>query len=198
MFHSKKTTMKTTQLFIPVITSCLLFLASCANDPCESSLCMNGGTCLDGSCLCSDKYTGADCSEQSTPEKIRIRTIQLTRFPGMNNGELWDATNGPDLYFRLFEGDQAIAQPIIAFDDANETQSYYFFIDIIDLRNVLTEHTIQLRDYDAEDDDDIMGEVKFIPYYTTNGFPSKIVVDNGGSIAFTMEIDYIYNGQAAL
>lgn len=190
--------MKAIQLLIPIITSCFLLLASCATDPCESSLCMNDGTCIDGSCLCADKYTGANCSKQNTPEKIRIRTIQLTRFPGMNHGAQWDDTNGPDLYFRMFEGEQPIAQPIIAFDDASEEKDYYFFIDIIDLSNVLTEHTIELRDYDAEDDDDIMGEVTFIPYYSTNGFPSKIVVDNGGSIAFTMEVDYFYNGQAAL
>ena len=190
--------MKTTHFLISLFTSFILLFASCANDPCESSLCMNGGTCLDGSCLCSDKFKGADCSEQNTPEKIRIRTIQITRFPGMNNGQQWDATNGPDLYFRLLEGEQALAQPMITVDDASDSQQYYFFIDIIDVKNVLNEHTLQLRDYDHEDEDEVLGEVKFIPYFTTNGFPSKIVVDNGGAIAFTMEVDYMYNGKTAL
>jgi len=122
-----------------------------------------------------------------------IRSIQLVRFPGMNAGANWDENDGPDIYFRLFDGAEPLAQPILDFKNADASQDYYFFIDDIFIRNVFTEHTLQLRDYDPADDDDIMGEVKFIPYDALNNFPEKIILDNGGDIAFTLEVEYLYN-----
>jgi len=32
-----------------------------SNDPCAGVTCLNGGTCIDGSCLCPNGYTGDDC-----------------------------------------------------------------------------------------------------------------------------------------
>lgn len=178
-------------IFLPV-TLCFLLLISCTKEPCEGTLCMNDGVCIDGGCDCTEKFTGPNCSEQKTPDDIRLRTIQLTRFPGLNEGTGWDSEDGPDLYFRLYEGSTPLAQPFLAFSDASDTLDYYFFFDIIDINNVMNEHTLQLRDYDKEDDDDIMGEVKFIPYQMNNGFPSTMILDDGGAVAFRLEVDYLY------
>jgi hypothetical protein len=76
--------------------------------------------------------------------------------------------------------------------DATEGQAYYFFIDWIIMRNALAEHRLQLRDYDSENEDPVLGEVKFIPYHTTNGFPQKMVFDNGGNVVFTIEVEYTF------
>ena len=178
--------------FILFSTYFVLILTSCDSDTCENSLCLNGGVCMEGSCDCPDKFTGPDCSEQKTPDKIEIRSIQVTNFPGSNEGTAWDINDGPDLYFRLYEGETPLAQPMIPVDDADYLQDHFFFVDQIFMKNVLNEHSLQLRDYDAEDDDEILGEVKFIPYESNNGFPAVITWDNG-TIAFTAEIDYIYN-----
>jgi hypothetical protein len=147
---------------------------------------------MDGSCDCPERYTGSDCSEQKTPDKMEIRSIKVTNFPENNESTTWDIADGPDLYFRLYEGELPLAQPVIPVDDADQLQDHYFFVSNIFMKNVLNEHSLQLRDFDPEDDDDILGEVKFIPYQTNNGFPSVITWDNG-SIAFTVEVDYIYN-----
>lgn len=40
-----------------------LLLSSCKkDDPCEDKVCLNGGACVDGTCVCANGYTGADCS----------------------------------------------------------------------------------------------------------------------------------------
>ena len=185
--------MKTFRSFpILLFVSTLLFFFSCNSDSCDNSLCLNGGVCLNGSCDCPDRFTGPDCSEQKTPDKMEIRTIKVTRFPDLNDGSEWDLTDGPDLYFRLLEGESTLAQPMLTVDNAEFTQAYYFFVESIFMKNVLKEHTLQLRDYDPEDDDDFMGEVKFLPYQFTNGFPSVITWDDGGPIAFTAEVEYIH------
>jgi hypothetical protein len=31
-------------------------------DPCEGKFCFNGGTCVNGTCVCANGYTGSDCS----------------------------------------------------------------------------------------------------------------------------------------
>ena len=167
--------------------------SSCTKDPCEGSLCLNNGICVDGGCDCTVQFQGANCDEQRTPDEIRLRSIQLTRFPETNNGIKWDANDGPDLYFRLYEGTTPLAQPSLDVTNADASQDYYFFINIIDISNVMNEHTLQLRDYDKEDDDDIMGEVKFVPYFMTNGFPYLMTLDNGDQIAFNIELEYMYN-----
>lgn len=186
--------MKTIQYFSQVATICsILFITSCTKDFCEESICLNGGECFDGKCNCPESFTGTNCSEQRTPDKIRIRSIQVTKFPGLNNSIGWDATDGPDLYFRLYEGINPLSQPLMDIPNANDQEDYHFFIEIIDLRNVFNEHTLELRDYDAEDADDILGEVKFIPYYSTNGFPESMILDNGQKIAFNVELQYMFN-----
>lgn len=49
-------------LFIAMIT---VGLTSCTNDdendPCEAVSCLNGGSCIDGTCECIDGYTGSEC-----------------------------------------------------------------------------------------------------------------------------------------
>lgn len=34
---------------------------SCKKDPCENTLCFNGGTCNDGNCFCINGYSGSSC-----------------------------------------------------------------------------------------------------------------------------------------
>ena len=38
-----------------------MFLLSGCTDPCQDLVCLNGGTCISGTCLCPDFYEGTDC-----------------------------------------------------------------------------------------------------------------------------------------
>lgn len=39
----------------------MLCLFACNDDPCESINCLNGGECVEGTCICPDGFTGENC-----------------------------------------------------------------------------------------------------------------------------------------
>jgi len=43
----------------------VIFFNSCNDDPCKDVTCLNGGTCVDGTCNCAAGYEGTDCSTES-------------------------------------------------------------------------------------------------------------------------------------
>ena len=178
------------------ILTALFFLTmfSCQKEPCEGKMCLNEGVCVDGTCQCPDNFTGENCGEQRTPHFIRVTSVQLTRFPATNAGVSWDPSDGPDLFFKLSNDQHPIAQPIVLMENADPSLDSYFFINLIDIRHVESTHTMQLFDYDGVDaDHDLLGEIRFDPYHSTNGFPTTIVLDDGGAIAFVLTFDYYFN-----
>ena len=179
---------------ISIALMSLLFVA-CSDDPCETQMCHNGGVCIDGLCDCPERFTGPDCSEQVTPDVMRITSVKLLRFPGFrpNDDKMWDVTDGPDVYFRLMHGDEPVAQPVVLLENADHTQQYQFHIGLVDMKTVLDEYTMQLFDYEAIGiEPQLMGEIAFTPYSTTSGFPTEMVLDNGGPIAFQVSVEYLY------
>ena len=186
--------MKLIMIYLAIIILSMFGLMSCQQDPCEGSSCINGGVCVDGTCDCPDNYTGTGCQLQVTPDKIHIREIAVTRFPATNMNLTWDETDGPDLYFRLSNDESALAQPIIPIENANQSNTNYFFIETFDIFNPEAPHLIELFDYDgAGIPAQKLGEISFTPYYNTNGFPEKITLDNGGPIAFVLTLEYRFH-----
>lgn len=189
--------MKPVTLLTNFLLSILLFtsIMSCSeNSGCDDTMCFNGGVCVDGTCDCPPGFTGNNCQEQLIPDRIRIASVRLDRFPPTKpDGQLWDVDGAPDLFFRLMDLDRPIAQPMLLVEDADNDKQHYFFINIIDMYNVNHEHTMQLFDYEGLGlDKDFLGEIKFIPYHQESGLPSVLVLDDGGPIAFTIELEYIY------
>ena len=46
---------------ILLISICFLAFTGCKKDECETTNCLNGGVCDDGSCECPEGYSGANC-----------------------------------------------------------------------------------------------------------------------------------------
>lgn len=62
--------MKTLKSFSTVksILLAIITAGSCTLDPCENKLCLNGGFCEDGTCVCVNGYSGSNCqNEPPTP-----------------------------------------------------------------------------------------------------------------------------------
>ncbi|MDX2003565.1 MAG: calcium-binding EGF-like domain-containing protein [Chitinophagales bacterium] len=66
-----------------LIIPCLFLMAllhSCKEDKCEDVSCLNGGTCVDGTCDCPSGFTGADCGTVDTVPTSGPRIIFKFRF----------------------------------------------------------------------------------------------------------------------
>lgn len=215
----------------------ILFLSSCKEDddsptpsPCDSVVCLNGGACDNGSCVCPDGYsgdqcetfddcfgvtclnegtcvnglcdcaegfTGPSCANQITPQSIQITRIDIIRFPTLNSDGLpWDLGGDPDIFPKVLKGNQILLSVFNAIENADENDVHIFEISPpVSLDEPNDEYTISLFDEDdsfLDTTDDEMGAIDFIPYFSTNGFPSVISLDEGGEIAFEVHVTYIF------
>ena len=65
---------------LSLLFASMLLLTSCVKDPCSDVLCLNNGTCLDGTCLCQDWYEGANCGTEERAKYYGLYTGTLTIF----------------------------------------------------------------------------------------------------------------------
>ncbi len=167
-----------------------------APDPCANTVCLNGGHCVNGDCVCPEGYGGADCSQQITPRKIKITKIEVTKFPATtNNGGGWDASSGADIFPELSKGDAVLWKSSTYYENASPSNVYAFNINpAIDLTEPQDQYIIRLYDYDSGlfESDDFMGGIIFTPYSKSNGFPSVLSLDANGGVAFKLYLSYVW------
>lgn len=171
----------------------VIAISSCKkDDPCDGIVCQNSGVCVNGECDCPQGFSGPDCSNQITPTSISITNIKVTRFPATDAGGAgWDLTSGADIYVALFYNNAGIYTHPTFFQNADPSIDYDFVPNVnLTILNPTNRYIIALYDFDDFDADDLMGAVEFIPYSNTNGFPSKLVVDGGASVAFELTVEY--------
>lgn len=53
----------------------IMFFNACTSDPCKDVVCMNDGTCIDGTCDCTTGYEGTDCSTESRTKFLGSWTV---------------------------------------------------------------------------------------------------------------------------
>jgi PKD repeat protein len=160
-------------------------------DPCASISCLNGGFCANGQCVCTDGYTGANCSQQVTPTQMRVTKIEVTNFPATDNGAGWDLTSGPDIYPTFELGTTVLWESPNYNENANPSLDYEFVPSpAIVINSPNSEYIIRLYDYDSIDADDFMGGISFIPYNSNNGFPTTRTLDAGGGVTFKLTVSY--------
>jgi len=46
---------------IPMMLALIILTLNACKDPCKDVACLNGGACVDGTCVCANGYTGANC-----------------------------------------------------------------------------------------------------------------------------------------
>ena len=182
---------------IPILSAIILLAGisflSCLRDPCEGNLCENRGVCESGRCNCPVEYRGEHCKEQVTPSKIRVKAVTITRFPDTHQGMSWDEMDGPDIFYKMSEEVYPLSQPEYLVENADAAIDYSFNIVPFDLRYVASPYKMELFDYEGVGiPAQKMGELSFTPYASDNGFPATIILDDGGPIAFRLEVEYVF------
>jgi hypothetical protein len=173
----------------------LVLISSCKkDDPCEQISCLNGGTCVNGSCDCPQGFSGPDCSNQVTPSSMRITNIKVTRFPPTDsNGGGWDFSSGGDIYVTMSYNNSNIYSHPSHYENANTNFTYDFAPNTnLNITNPTNKYVVSVFDYDSLDADDFMGGIEFTPYSSLNGFPTQINLDAGGTVAFQLTVEYTF------
>jgi len=179
--------------FMVALMLAFFSITSCQEDPCDNLLCVNGGICNEGKCDCPEGFGGSNCNEHLAPLSMRISFVTLTRYPATKDGISWDETNGPDMFFKLYEDTFPIGKPLDLILDAAADQLFQFPISVIEMRNITTKHVMKLWDYEGFNlPPEYMGEVEFIPFHEESGRPDTLVLDIGGAVAFMIGVTYHY------
>jgi len=186
--------MKKVKLVLMALPITLLLMSSCKKDPCESTICLNNGTCVNGQCNCTDGYTGSDCSQQVTPNEIKVTKVKITKFPAtVSSGASWDLNSGPDIYIEILKGSSSLYTTSTYYENADPSVIYSFDLNpVLNLNEPNNEYSIRLYDYDTSSGDDYMGGIIFTPYSNTTGFPATLNLDAGGDVAFELTLSYVW------
>lgn len=176
-----------------VLLSSTILLNSCITDPCASITCQYGD-CVNGDCDCYEGYEGPDCSEEKTPDAIRISNITITRFPNYDGGTIWDFGSGPDVYVALWDQNNELLYKASTYYEDTESGRYYSFDCNVNLTQLSERHSFIVYDYDVLDADDYMGGVETNIWQTAKGnsFPTNITVDYG-DFSFEVSLGYVFN-----
>jgi hypothetical protein len=178
-------------LGVLTISVCLL-LISCDkdNDLCKGISCINGGTCINGDCLCPDQWTGPDCSQEKTPTKIRVGKIEITSFPPTDvGGAGWDLFDGADVYILISKGNT----PLYDSDYVEDLTGNYEWTTNFEFGDPEDTYTISVFDYDdGITADDFMGGISFTPFIEGFSFPSAFSVSCGTCVVSFEFTEVVY------
>ncbi len=86
-----------------------ILLSGCKKDPCDNTVCENGGTCIDGVCECAFGYDGEFCENELFGTSLTIDSLEILSYPDPTSSELWDSDydssdvqSNPDILIRIF------------------------------------------------------------------------------------------------
>lgn len=178
-----------------IILAILILTPACKKDPCESTLCVRGH-CANGTCVCPDGYTAADCSQQIKPARILVLKVVVKKFPATDpSGGSWDLTNGADLFFDVLLGNDVIyTWTGGAIFNANPNIEHTFnTLGTLVLDKPDDRYSIRLWDQDDFLPHDYIGGVNFTPYNSQNQFPRWLELrPDGALVTFDLEVQYVF------
>jgi len=160
--------MKKLFLFLVVISS----LLSCQKDK-----------------VCPKNYTGSNCDKEVAPGRVRIKTIQISNFPGTNNGKNWDVNSAyPDPYFEIKDL-TGVVYASQYLDNQQPGSISQWNVDIVLIPG--NPYVILFNDEDGDSDDLIDSSVLYY-YIEGEGFPDRYTFtgSNGSQISVWVTYEY--------
>lgn len=123
-------------------------------------------------------------SEVKSYTNFKITSVVVNTIPfNDNDGGSWDISSGPDLYFKLIDGNSTLYSKGTVYNDIS-SQSLPLGWNLpkaFEINNINTTYFIELYDHDDIDSDDYIGYVSFLPYLYSDSYPSSIVLEKNGS-----------------
>lgn len=158
--------------FLFALLICLLL--SCS-DPCKSVNCLNGGDCVEGDCLCTDRWLGSDCSVQKTPKRILVNNLAITNFPQFKeDGSSWDRNSpAPDVNISITDENLNFVGNTTSIANANN-DVWTTFPEQFQINSPKVPHVLFLWDDDGIESADAMDVIGIEFYNDTNQFPSTL------------------------
>lgn len=189
----------------------LMLNINCSSDSNETAACtpipcLNGGTSnANCGCDCPQGFTGANCSTQIAPTKIRITKIRVKKFPNLNtNGNNWDSFvlpgyERPDIFPVL------LLSPTVIYAGTPINDSFSYGNDTFDftpntpieITQISQQYTLRLYDDDSTtlnpNTFEQMGGFTFYIYNSTSGFPTVLpVTTSTSSYGFELTLSYVW------
>lgn len=139
--------------------------------------------------VCPQNYTGSNCDQEVAPGRVRITRVQLTNFPGTNDGKQWDVNSmWPEPYFEIKDLSGTVFQSGYL-DEKQPGSISQWDVDIVLIPS--NAYVIFFNDEDGADDDYIDGAV--LQYYIEGqGFPERYTFtgERGSQISVWVQYEY--------
>lgn len=175
----------------------LFALASCANDLCDTSFCLNDSDCNAGVCecrtgyvgihcerYCGDGYWGSDCKTQVEPDTIAIHSINMFNF----KFDSCSASVSPDFHLQLFNKDTLVYAFDAPVDISNGT---YRFEPDAPIKRIPPHTEYELKLYSVcNASDSLILTAPFALYTDDNKFPELLEVDSTSALSLSYTWNY--------
>lgn len=151
--------------------------------------------------VCSQGYTGSNCTTQIAPTKIKISNFKVTMFNNLDGNSNWDNNSEPDIFLQLINGTSGstiwLSETYYPNVLSNGTNSFDFTPTIpVEITNVNGLFTLYLGDEDTNDipsnPNDEMADILFNIYSSTNGFPTTLNISDNENIPFRVTLTLSY------
>lgn len=159
-----------------LLLALICLFANC-KDECKKINCLNGGTCFEGACNCTEQWFGDRCEKQATPKNITVSQIEVLKFPAKNaGGGEWDSDSRPDLFVVVRDKDKVPIFGNVATRLTDATVGGVMTAPNFKFEKIFDAYTFQIWEYDEPPfPDTLMATSEAVVLYsTTNNFPEKV------------------------
>ena len=99
--------------------------------------------------------------QQAEVTSIMVKSITVTQFPSLKNGNNWDILDGPDMYPAIYRDSTLLYKETTNHENADASQNHAFLDVNVELTDLEATYEIRLYDADSFGGDELMGKVNF-------------------------------------
>jgi hypothetical protein len=184
--------MKKLLLILPL----MVIITGCQKDSCINIICLNGGHCTKGACVCPAGYAGEDCGIEKSPKRVKATEVYTVYFPPRDeNGNFWNVSGEPlvqliiirNILEFIFLSEHQPANPYL------ESRLYFNKdSDVLIIDKPSRGHYFSLFNFSTNStSSNLIGEGYFSFWIKGKGFPEYIyAISNDGKTKIKFKVSY--------